>query len=58
MIAEFVTEVNQDGFCPGGFKIRIDRLNAEDQIKSFLRAVQIGSSTMAQRHPATYAGRF
>ena len=46
MIAEFVTEVNQDGFCPGGFKIRIDRLNAEDQIKSFLRAVQIGSSTI------------
>lgn len=45
-LTEFVTQNNEEGLCPGGFKLFIDASTSEQDIRQFLRALCAGTSTV------------
>ena len=46
IITEFVTKLNEKGLCPGGYKVFIDQTTSTVQVKDFMKALKLGSSTV------------
>lgn len=53
-VAEFVTQQNEKGLCPGGYKIFIDQANSRHQVASFMQALRVGSSSVSAIDANTY----